>query len=60
LRQVGVHLDAPAQDGGTVLVLLTNVPATRLSARALWKGLSAHRFAAGPRKIAPGLDIRYA
>ena len=35
LRQVRVHLDAPTQDGDTTLVLLTNVPATRLTARAI-------------------------
>lgn len=35
LRQVRVHLAAPTQDGDTTLVLLTNVPATRLTARAI-------------------------
>ncbi len=35
LRQVRVHLDAPTQDGDTTLVLLTNVPALRLTARAI-------------------------
>jgi len=35
LRQVRVHLDAPTQDGDTTLVLLTNVPAPRLTARAI-------------------------
>ena len=32
LRQVSVQLDAPTQDGDTTLVLLTNVPAARLTA----------------------------
>lgn len=35
LRQVRVHLDALTEDGDTTLVLLTNVPATRLTARAI-------------------------
>jgi IS4 transposase len=35
LRQVRVHLAAPTQDGDTVLVLLTNVPARQLTARAI-------------------------
>lgn len=35
LRQVRVHLAAPTQDGDTLLVLLTNVPASRLTARAV-------------------------
>jgi hypothetical protein len=35
LRQVRVHLDVPTQDGDTILVLLTNVPASRLTARAI-------------------------
>jgi IS4 transposase len=35
LRQVRVHLAAPTQDGATLLVLLTNVPASRLPARAI-------------------------
>lgn len=35
LRQVRVHLAAPTQDGDTLLVLLTNVPARRLTARAI-------------------------
>jgi len=35
LRQVRVHSDAPTQDGATTLVLLTNVPATRLTAREI-------------------------
>jgi len=35
LRQVRVHLAAPTQDGDTTFVLLTNVPATRLTARAI-------------------------
>jgi len=35
LRQVRVHWDAPTQDGDTTLVLLMNVPATRLTARAI-------------------------
>lgn len=35
LRQVRVHLDVPTQDGDTILVLRTNVPASRLTARAI-------------------------
>ena len=35
LRQIRVHLDTSTQDGDTVIVLLTNVPVARLSARAI-------------------------
>jgi IS4 transposase len=35
LRQVRVHLAAPTQAGDTTLVLLTNVPASQLTARAV-------------------------
>jgi IS4 transposase len=35
LRQIRVHLAAPTQDGDTMLVLLTNVPASRMTARAI-------------------------
>ena len=35
LRQVRVHLAAPTQDGDIMLVLLTSVPASRMTARAI-------------------------
>jgi IS4 transposase len=35
LRQVRVHWTAPTQDGDTMLVLLTSVPASRMTARAI-------------------------